>query len=139
MFKVFIDTNMLVYAYDDANKEKQKKIRLKLLELQEAGTGVISTQILTEFYVCVVKKLGMDPIIAKQIIAKLAQFEVVQLNPNLINDATDCSILNQISLWDALVIMCAQHANCSCVWTEDLNHGQIIKNVKIENIFLKNQ
>ncbi len=135
MSKVFIDTNVLIYSYDSGNIEKQKKSREKLLELEETGFGVISTQIIQEFYVCAVKKLSMAPILAKQIVAKFDNFEVVTIDPALINDAIDCSILNQISFWDALIIISAHSAKCERLWTEDLSHGQIIKNVKVDNIF----
>ena len=137
MPKVFIDTNILIYSYDSAGLEKQKKSREMLLELEENGIGVISTQIIQEFYVCAVKKLSMPPILAKQIIAKFDNFEVVTIDHALINDAVDCSILNQMSFWDALVVVSAHSAKCEKLWTEDLNHGQIIKDVKVENIFLK--
>jgi predicted nucleic acid-binding protein len=135
MSKVFIDTNILIYSFDTAYKDKQKKSRERLLELEETGQGVISTQIIQEFYVCAVKKLSMNPIVAKQIVARLDNFEVVTIDLSMINDAVDCSILNQISFWDALVIISAHQAKCDRIWTEDLSHGQIIKNIKIENIF----
>jgi len=135
MPKVFIDTNILIYMYDSADIDKQKRSREKLLELEEAGIGVISTQVIQEFYVAAVKKLSMNPITAKQIISKFDNFEVVTIDHALINDAVDCSILNQMSFWDALVITSANHVKCDRLWSEDLSHGQVIKNVKIENIF----
>jgi predicted nucleic acid-binding protein len=135
MSKVFIDTNVLVYSFDGSHKDKQKRSRQRLLELEEKGRGVISTQVIQEFYVCAVRKLAMDPIVAKQIVARFDNFEVVNVDHALINEAVDCSILNQLSFWDALVVVCAHHAKCEKLWTEDLSHGQTIKNIKIENIF----
>jgi hypothetical protein len=55
----------------------------------------------------------------------------------LMNEAIDGSVLNRISFWDALIIASARRANCEVVWTEDLNHGQIVQGVRIENPFLK--
>jgi len=135
MPKVFIDTNVLIYSYDNSQKEKQKISRKRLSDLEDAGNGVISTQIIQEFYVAAIKKLKMDPILAKQIVAKFDNFEVMTVDQILINEAIDCSILNQMSFWDGLVIVAAHYAKCEKVWTEDLNDGQIIKNIKVENIF----
>ena len=51
----------------------------------------------------------------------------------MINDAIDCNILNRISFWDSLIVVAAESACCEKIWTEDLNNGQIIRGVKIEN------
>ena len=51
----------------------------------------------------------------------------------LIKDAIDCAIINRLSFWDALVVVAAESARCETLWTEDLNHGQIIRGVRIEN------
>ena len=65
----------------------------------------------------------------------LLDFEVIEIDVPLIKEAIDCSILDQISYWDALVVVSAQKGGCALLLTEDLNHGQVIKGVKIENIF----
>jgi predicted nucleic acid-binding protein len=61
------------------------------------------------------------------------RFEIVQVTPELIHEAVDCSILGQLSFWDALVIVCAESANCSLLWSEDLSGGQVVRGVRIEN------
>jgi len=61
--------------------------------------------------------------------------EVVRIDPYLIGEAIDASILNQISFWDSLVVVAAESAKCETLYTEDLNTGQIIRGVKIENPF----
>lgn len=131
--KIFIDTNILVYALDRHDPEKRKKCRSLLKILAQNNQGVISTQVLQEFYVTVTKKLGIDGLIAKDILHSFSKFEVVQISPDLIHRAIDIQILNRLSFWDALIIAAAQSANCEKVWTEDLNDGQIIQGVKIEN------
>ncbi len=132
--KVFVDTNILVYAYDTQNKIKQRKVRGLLLGLEDSGQGVISTQIVQEFYVTVTKKLMLPPLRAKQIISAFDCFEIVEIKSPMIDDAIDISIVNQISFWDALVIASAQSAGCSKVWTEDLTHNQAFKSVRVEHI-----
>jgi len=133
--KIFIDTNILVYAMDEHNVEKQQKCRRLLKALTQNNLGVISTQVLQEFYVVATKKLEVDPLAAKDILSSFERFEIVVTTPQLINDAIDVSIINVISFWDALIVTSAEHAKCGVVLTEDLNHGQIIRGVKIKNPF----
>ena len=131
--KVFIDTNILVYALDRHDPDKQKKSRSRLRQLAETSGGVISTQVMQEFYVTATKKLQVDALIAKEILHSFAQFEIVLISPEIIDRAVDCQILNNISFWDALIVSAAQSACCEVLWTEDLNPGQIIQEVRIEN------
>ncbi len=133
--KTFIDTNILIYAMDNRNMQKKNKAREILKGLQDDKNGVISTQILQEFYVVATKKLSIQPLLVKSIIHSLSNFEVVTVNHPLIEEAIDCSILNEVSFWDALVIVSAEVSKCAYLLSENLNHGQIIRNVKIENPF----
>jgi predicted nucleic acid-binding protein len=131
--KVFIDTNILVYALDQHDPDKKQKSRSRLRQLAETSGGVISTQVMQEFYVTATKKLQVDALLVKEILHSFAQFEIVLISPEIIDRAVDCQILNQISFWDALIVSAAQSACCEVLWTEDLNHGQIIQEVRIEN------
>ena len=135
MPKVFVDTNILVYMFDFSDKVKQRISAGRFLALADEGNGVISTQVLQEFFVSAVKKLSMDPLDVKQVLAKFSNFEIITPDLELIHDAIDCSILNRLSFWDALIIASAHRAGCGLLLTEDLNHGQIIKGVKVEHIF----
>ena len=135
MAKVFIDTNVLVYAVDTHDRRKQKLSRQALEEIESGSDGVISTQVMQEFYVAATKKLDIEPAVAKKILHSFENFEIVIVDPPLIKEAIDCSMIHQISFWDALVIVCADSAKCAKVWTEDLNHGQVINGVRVENRF----
>ena len=97
MSKVFIDTNMLIYSMDKFNREKREKCRLLLRAVQRDFKGVISTQIMQEFFVTATKKLNADPLLVKDILNSLEQFEVVVVNPAIIYQAVDCNIINRIS------------------------------------------
>jgi predicted nucleic acid-binding protein len=133
MSKIFIDTNLLVYSLDAFHLEKQNKSRLLLKAMVEDFTGVISTQVMQEFYVAATRKLGADPLIVKDILHSFERFEIVLITPGLIKDAVDCSIINRISFWDALIVASAENARCEKLWSEDLNDGQLIRGVRIEN------
>jgi predicted nucleic acid-binding protein len=134
--KIFLDTNVLLYTLDQKDRERQTRARMILRSIAENDNPVISTQILQEFYIASTSKLGVDALLAKSIVHSFEHMEVVQVDPHLIGEAIDVSILNQISFWDALVIAAAESAKCSILYSEDLNHGQIIRGVRIENPFL---
>ena len=133
MSKVFLDTNILVYSLDKADAAKRDRCRDLIKGLACDNRGVISTQVMQEFYVAATNKLGADPLIIKDILRALERFETILITPELIRDAIDCQIINRLSFWDALIIVAAESAHCDVLWTEDLNDGQIIRGVRIEN------
>lgn len=131
--KIFIDTNILIYSMDKHNRQKRDKCRVLLKKLTDHFKGVISTQVMQEFYVAGTKKLYGDPLYVKNILNSFEHFEIVNINPEIIKEAIDCSILNRISFWDSLIITSAEYSKCEQIWTEDLNDGQIIRGVRIFN------
>jgi len=133
MAKVFLDTNILVDSLDQSDGGKQKQCRRLIKSLTAENSGVISTQVMQEFYVAATTKLGADPLLIKDILRSLQRFETVVVSPMLIKDAIDCAIINRIPFWDALIVVSAESAHCETLWTEDLNHGQVIRGVRIEN------
>ncbi len=135
MSKTFVDTNILIYALDQANPEKQTRARDLLKLLQGSRSVVISTQVLQEFYVVATGKLKVDAELAKKMVSVLANFETVTVDLPVIRQAIDISSAEQLSFWDALIISSAESAGCEVIVTEDLNHGQLIKGVRTENPF----
>lgn len=131
--RAFLDANVLVYAQDSANPEKQRKSRELIATLAGSSDGVISTQVMQEFFVAATKKLGVPPLAAKGVLKTFSVFDTVQVSPGLIHDAVDCSILNQLSFWDALILAAASSAGCTTVYSEDLNGGQTILGVRVVN------
>ena len=131
--KVFLDSNILVYAQDAGSPGKQRRSRDAIAQLVQSGGGVISTQVLQEFYVAATRKLGVPPLAAKGVLKTFGIFEIVQVTPQVIQDAIDCSILNVLSFWDALVLTSAASAGCVTVYSEDLNAGQTVLGVRVEN------
>ena len=133
--KPFIDTNVLVYANDPADKRKQQIARETLLE--QAGSLVLSAQVLSEFYSVVTRKfsplLGLED--ARTIVDDLRRFPVVVLDEQLVLDAITISARAMLSYWDGLILAAARVAGCDVVLTEDLSHGSAIAGVRIENPF----
>ena len=134
--KYFLDSNILIYGDDlDAGKKNEKALKV-IEESVASGNGVISTQVLQEYFVNATKKLGVLPEIAQRKVTLFSAMNVVRIAVEDIHAAIDLNRLHQLALWDAMIIRCAAVAGCDRVLTEDLQHGQVIAGVKIENPFL---
>jgi len=134
--RVFLDTSIFVYAQDTGAPEKQRKSREIIAKLADSGDGVVSTQVMQEFFVAATRKLGVEPLAAKGVLKTFAVFEIVQVSAALIHEAIDCSILNQLSFWDSLILAAAVSSGCSTVLSEDLSSSQTILGLRIHNPFL---
>jgi predicted nucleic acid-binding protein len=135
--KVFLDTNILIYAYDKDSGEKHSVALSIVKDLWESRTGVLSNQVLQEFYVGVTRKIP-KPIAkseAREILRAYICWSVKEITPVSIVRASEIEEKNQISFWDALVIVAAYEAKCKKILTEDLNSGQLIEGIIIENPF----
>ncbi len=136
--KAFVDTNVLLYAYDTSEVDKQPVARATLDRLWAERTGTLSTQVLQEFYNAATRKLS-PPVRrteAREIIDLYTSWPVILLDPALILEATRLEEEHQLSFWDALVIEAARVAGAERLLTEDLQHGQVIEGIVIENPFL---
>lgn len=133
----FIDTNVLVYAHDASETVKQPIAQAVLEELWSEGSGVLSTQILQEFYSVATTKLrpAMSPTEAREIVELYSAWPVVLVEPSLILTASLLQELHQLSFWDALVVEAARVAGAGRLLTEDLQDGRDIEGVRIENPF----
>jgi len=92
---------------------------------------------LQEFYNAAATKLKFDKLKAKSILHNYKNFETIEIDFELIEQAADISILSKISFWDGLIIAAAEFAGCETLLSEDLPDGQIIRGVKIANPFKK--
>jgi len=134
--KVFFDTNVLAYAQDHDVPDKRERSRQLIAEVVAAGTGVVSTQVLQEFYVTATRKMSVAPLAAKRVLQSFTIFEIVQISPALIEKAIDRSVLSQLSFWDALIVSASASSGCTTIYSEDLNAGQVIDGVRIVNPFV---
>ena len=135
--KCFVDTNILVYSVDLRAGVKREIARSLLDDRRAEPLKVVSTQVLQEFYVTCVGKLGYAAPQAREMTQMWASLSVVGIGAHDVLEAIDCSVLNRISFWDALIVTAARKAACRVLWTEDLSDGQIINGVLIENPFLR--
>lgn len=131
----FLDANVLVYTDDLDAPEKQAKA-LELVESSRLeGSGVVSTQVLQEYFVAATRKLGVPAEIARRKTELFARLDVVILDLQHILGAIDLHRLHRLSFWDALVLRAAADAGCAVLYTEDLSPGQRIDGVKVVNPF----
>jgi predicted nucleic acid-binding protein len=135
--KIFLDTNVIVYAYDKSAGEKHIKAKKILIDLWESGFGVISIQVLKEFYVTVTQKIPnvLKTEVAEEIISDFLSWEVVVNDGYNILEAISIQRRYRFSFWDSLIIAAAQESGCSLLYTEDLSSGQKIKDLQIKNPF----
>jgi len=132
----FIDTNILVYT-DDADSPEKSRLAVDLVEnAMRTNLGVISTQVLQEYFVAATRKLGVDGIIAKRRMLLISRMNVVQITPEDLLSAIDLHLLHTLSFWDALIVHAARKADCSLLYSEDMNHNQIIDGIRIQNPFV---
>jgi predicted nucleic acid-binding protein len=131
----FFDTNVLVYADDDDAPDKQQRARDLFREHRREGTGVVSLQVLQEYFVTVTKKLKVDPRRVRREVELLAEFDVVSPRVEDILAAVDLHRLHGFSFWDGLILRAAQQAGCRVLLSEDFQHGREIDGIQISNPF----
>lgn len=135
--RVFIDTNIFIYAEDAADPAKQATAQRVIQELATDRRGVLSTQVLMEYVAAARRKLGLSLTQCRQSVLLMSRFDVVLIRTEHVLGALDLATAYALSHWDALVLKTASAAGCRRLLTEDLQHGQAIDGVRIENPFAK--
>lgn len=132
----FLDTNVLVYCFDAGESAKQRRAQ-QIVE-QSDDELVVSTQVLQEFYVTVVRKLArpLTEDEAEQAVRELAALPTIATDTPLVLAAIASSRQLHLSLWDALVLQAALAGGCTRLLSEDLQHGFQLEGVRVENPFL---
>jgi predicted nucleic acid-binding protein len=131
----FFDTNVLIYADDKAVVAKQRRALALLAEHRRARTGVVSMQVLQEYFVTVTRKLRVDAAVARRKVELLAEFDVAAPEVGDILAAIDLHRLHGFSFWDALVVRAAKQAGCGVLYSEDMQGEREIEGVRIVNPF----
>jgi predicted nucleic acid-binding protein len=136
--KIFVDTNVLVYGHDADSGPKHQIARRVLMDLWQEKQGVLSVQILQEFYVTMTRKVAhpLPRKTVRDILRDYLRWPVERIEPETILNASRIEDSYQLSFWDALIIAAASKAAASKILTEDLKSGQIIEGILLENPFL---
>lgn len=135
--KVFLDTNIMVYAHDRSSGDKYAVAREIMDYLWESRRGVISVQVLQEFFVCVTQKI-LKPLLIKNariILEYLSTWDVVANDKYITLKAIDIQERYRFSFWDSMIIQAAIQGQARILLSEDLPDGQVVKDLKILNPF----
>ncbi|MEK6583878.1 MAG: PIN domain-containing protein [Nitrospirota bacterium] len=135
--KVFVDTNIIVYAYDmDAGKKYQIASKL-VKDLWHSGLGVLSTQVLQEFFVTVTNKISspLDIVKATGIVKNLSKWNVIVNDVNILLAAIEIHEEHKFSFWDSMIIAAAIKGGAKALLSEDLSDNQEIEGLIIKNPF----
>lgn len=135
--RAFVDTNVLVYAHDRGAGTKNETARALVEELWRERAGVLSTQVIQEFYVNVRRKARkpIEPEEAKRLVEDYLSWELVVNDGRAILGALDFEQRFKVSFWDALILQAAATADVSTLYSEDLSHGQLYAGVEVVNPF----
>jgi predicted nucleic acid-binding protein len=135
--KAFVDTNILVYAYDRGAGDKHEKALGLIQQLWQQGNGILSTQVLQEFYVNIRRK-AQRPVTVEQartLISDYLAWDPVVNDGASMLEAIDLEKRYQLSFWDSLIVAAARKGGASVIYSEDFNHGQSFGSVEVRNPF----
>jgi len=136
--KHLVDTNLLVYAYDRSAPEKQAKAVELLDELVKNGTGILSPQILSEFYTVVTRKLAA-PLTPREGYTSISNYirswNIVDLTSHVVLEAARGVRDHHLSYWDSLIWATAKMNQIPTVLSEDFSHNSVIEGVRFTNPF----
>ena len=131
----FVDTNVILYAYDLTAGDKRTRARSLVSELWNDRGGRVSVQVLQEAFVNLVGKLGLARRDAAGIVSELAAWSTHAPDGADVLAAIDVSDRLQISFWDAMIVRSASALGCGVLYTEGLNAGQRYDDVLVVNPF----
>jgi predicted nucleic acid-binding protein len=131
----FIDTNVLVYAYDPTAGEKRNVGIALLTRLAESSAGAVSTQVLAEFYAVATRKLGVKSEAAEAVLSDFGIWAIHRpAHADLLRSA-QLQRRHMIGWWDAMILNSSLQLGASILWTEDFSHGQQFGDLTIKNPF----
>ena len=134
----FLDTNILLYALSTDPKEASKAA--KALDLLDQPNGVVSVQVLQEFYVQATRDTKTNRITHEQAVALITsweRFKIQEVTVEVMHAALRTKKRFRISYWDAAIVEAARAAGSEVIYSEDLNDGQDFGGVRVKNPFSK--
>ncbi|HSS98689.1 MAG TPA: PIN domain-containing protein [Terriglobales bacterium] len=134
--KTFVDSNILIYAHDVDAKAKHEIAKNALRELWSERSGVLSMQVLQEFYINVTRKISkpLSKISARLVVNSYTPW-CMETSPTEITAAFRIEDESHIGFWDALIVVSAAKSGAVQLISEDLSHQQMISGVRIVNPF----
>ena len=133
MSKIFLDTNILVYANDKSDPRKQILATKLVSDCIAERKGVISTQVLQEYACVALHKLRQELPIIRRRLSQFQSLKVVQVTPVLISRALELHTQHKIHYWDAAILAAAEEAQCDQLYSEDFPDGAVYGKVRVVN------
>lgn len=135
---IFVDTNVMVYAYDADAGIKHQTAQSYLKELWQTGQGVLSIQVLQEFYVTLTRKLSkpLSGLAARELIQTYAAWEVYSPTATDVVAAAELAEHHRLSFWDAMIIVAAQMSGATKLFSEDLQNDRLMGGLTVTNPFV---
>ncbi len=133
----FVNTNILIYSHDTHDEAKHRAAENLLAQLWASGLGILSTQVLQEFYSAATRKLRppLTPTLARHVVRDYSEWCRVDTDPLLIISASRLSEQHSINFWDALIIEAALRAGATELVTEDLHNDRRFGELTVRNPF----
>ncbi|HEY3260603.1 MAG TPA: PIN domain-containing protein [Pseudonocardiaceae bacterium] len=133
----FVDTNVLLYAHDNKPDSRYKIAKELVGRLWDSQSGVVSTQVLQEFYFNATKvyKLAMSRAEARRALASYARWRVIPTDAQMIMSASRLEEEHSVSFWDALIVEAALRASAAFLVSEDLQDGRKFGSLTVRNPF----
>ncbi len=132
--KVFLDTNILLYATSEDISERGKRDRAREL-LDFEGIG-FSVQVLGEFYVNATRKMKLPEKEVTAVLESLGNYPILPLTESVFWSALEHRKRYQVSYWDGAIIAAAMELGCHTVFSEDFSHGQTYGTIRVLNPFV---
>ena len=133
--KFFVDTNILVYARDKADKRKQQIASNLVKKLWEKGTGCISFQVLNEYFVVLTSKFHLEDEVVLAEIDDFLSWNPCELSGDIYDRAKRLRKHYRLSWWDCQIVATAEQTGCAVLYSEDFSHSAIYGNIKVVNPF----
>ena len=135
--KCFVDTNVLIYAFDTGEPAKQALAQGLLDRLTDDDELVLSTQVLKEFFSVVTRRIKqpLTADAAEQTVRHFARFPIIGTDVSLLLLAIARHRKDSVSIWDALIVEAARRAKAKTLYTEDLQDGRDFDGLAVENPF----
>jgi predicted nucleic acid-binding protein len=134
---IFVDSNVFLYAMDEADPAKQHAARHWRAELWKSRRGRVSFQVLGEFYVNAVRKKPAAREEARSEVRDLLAWSPVIADAALLEQGWKIQDRYRLSYWDALIVAAAKASACRYLLTEDLQSGQAVDGIEVVNPFLR--
>lgn len=131
----FLDTNVLVSTDDDDAPHKKTRALELVADCRRHGSGIVSTQVLQEYFVAATRKLGVEAAVARRKTELFGRLQLVSIRLEDILASIDLHRLHALSFRDALIVRAALAAGCSRLYSEDLQDGWRLEGLEVVNPF----